>query len=153
MGIKGKLYGKSQLSRGSVSIEASVTLVLLLLVFLLFASFILGFLLQRKSYHELTLYYLGYNHQKIVEKDLEEALGSEYLQMNEGFIMETFNYIENPFLVEESGFTEGAKEVVFITDTGSKYHRPLCPTVDKSLRPITLEEAEESYTPCSICNP
>lgn len=44
--------------------------------------------------------------------------------------------------------------IVYITKTGSKYHRAGCKHLKKSSIPITLEEAKErGYTPCKVCNP
>ena len=42
---------------------------------------------------------------------------------------------------------------VYITNTGSKYHRDSCRTLKNSKIPISLSEAVRSYEPCGICNP
>ena len=42
---------------------------------------------------------------------------------------------------------------VYITNTGSKYHRDTCRTLKNSKIPISLSEAISSYEPCGICNP
>lgn len=43
---------------------------------------------------------------------------------------------------------------VYITNTGTKYHRESCSSLSKSRIPITLEEAvERGYEPCGICQP
>lgn len=43
---------------------------------------------------------------------------------------------------------------VYITKTGSKYHRAGCRYLSKSCIPISLEEAvRRGYTPCSVCRP
>ncbi len=43
---------------------------------------------------------------------------------------------------------------VYITRTGSKYHRGSCSYLRKSRIPISLKEAKRrGYTPCSRCNP
>ena len=50
--------------------------------------------------------------------------------------------------------SETASVLVYITRTGSKYHRDKCDYLRHSKIKITLEEAlEESYSPCSKCNP
>jgi len=48
-----------------------------------------------------------------------------------------------------------AKEIiVYITKTGSKYHRAGCKYLKKSCIPISLEDVKAmGYTPCSVCNP
>ena len=46
------------------------------------------------------------------------------------------------------------KEVtVYITKTGSKYHRGDCRYLWNSKIAISLENAKKSYEPCSVCNP
>ena len=42
---------------------------------------------------------------------------------------------------------------VYITNTGSKYHRDTCRTLKNSKIPISLSDAVRSYEPCGICNP
>lgn len=44
-------------------------------------------------------------------------------------------------------------EIVYITKTGSKYHRENCRYLSKSKIPIMLSDAVNSYSPCSVCNP
>lgn len=52
-----------------------------------------------------------------------------------------------------SDTTKTTEEIVYITNTGSKYHRSWCSYL-KSSNPITKEQAiEKGYTPCSRCNP
>ena len=44
--------------------------------------------------------------------------------------------------------------IVYITETGTKYHRNGCRYLSQSKIPITLGEAKrKGYTPCSVCNP
>jgi hypothetical protein len=49
----------------------------------------------------------------------------------------------------------GTQDVtVYITKTGSKYHRDGCRYLSKSKIAITLKQAKDSgYTPCSVCKP
>lgn len=43
---------------------------------------------------------------------------------------------------------------VYITRTGSKYHRGSCRYLSQSKIAITLSEAKkQGYTPCSVCKP
>lgn len=42
---------------------------------------------------------------------------------------------------------------VYVTRTGTKYHRAGCRYLKKSSIPISLEEAKGRYSPCSVCNP
>jgi len=44
--------------------------------------------------------------------------------------------------------------IVYVTKSGTKYHREGCQYLSKSSREITLEEAKDKgYEPCSKCNP
>ncbi|MBN2878282.1 MAG: hypothetical protein JXN65_01510 [Clostridia bacterium] len=44
--------------------------------------------------------------------------------------------------------------IVYITDTGKKYHRLGCRYLDDSCHSITLADAEKlGYEPCKVCNP
>lgn len=49
---------------------------------------------------------------------------------------------------------ENKEVVVYITDTGSKYHRSGCRYLKKSKHSISLSDAkDQGYTPCSVCKP
>lgn len=49
--------------------------------------------------------------------------------------------------------TEPEEETVYITRTGSKYHRAGCQYLRRSRMPVSLKEAKQSYDPCSVCRP
>jgi len=49
--------------------------------------------------------------------------------------------------------TDAQTTTVYITRTGTKYHRPGCRYLRKSKIPIPLKEAKQHYSPCSVCNP
>ncbi len=42
---------------------------------------------------------------------------------------------------------------VYITETGSKYHRANCRYLWNSKIKISKSSAKKNYTPCSVCNP
>jgi len=42
---------------------------------------------------------------------------------------------------------------VYVTKTGTKYHRANCRYLKKSSILISLEEAKRRYSPCTVCNP
>ncbi len=42
---------------------------------------------------------------------------------------------------------------VYVTRTGSKFHRSNCRYLKYSKTPVTLSEARRRYTPCSVCVP
>ncbi|MFA6185917.1 MAG: thermonuclease family protein [Phycisphaerae bacterium] len=48
--------------------------------------------------------------------------------------------------------TDTEKDIVYVTKTGTKYHRSGCSFLSKSSTPIKLEDAKaKGYTPCSKC--
>jgi hypothetical protein len=52
-------------------------------------------------------------------------------------------------IIEPSGST-----TVYVTKTGSSYHRSGCRYLSQSKIAITLEEAvEQGYAPCKVCKP
>ena len=43
---------------------------------------------------------------------------------------------------------------VYITSSGTRYHKSWCPYLENSKIPLSRDEAEEDgYSPCSRCNP
>ncbi|MEJ2109936.1 MAG: thermonuclease family protein [Acidobacteriota bacterium] len=44
-------------------------------------------------------------------------------------------------------------QIVYVTRTGSKYHRDGCRYLSKSKIPMPLKEAARRYGPCSVCRP
>jgi len=48
---------------------------------------------------------------------------------------------------------EPEAETVYVTRTGSKYHRSGCQYLRRSRMPVSLKEAKQSYDPCSVCRP
>lgn len=50
--------------------------------------------------------------------------------------------------------TSSDNTIVYVTRTGSKYHRDGCGSLSRSKIEITLKEAKaEGYEPCKRCNP
>ena len=43
--------------------------------------------------------------------------------------------------------------IVYVTKSGTKYHRDGCRYLSKSKIPMPLKEAKKKYTPCSVCKP
>ena len=55
---------------------------------------------------------------------------------------------------DETTQIENIEDVVYITDTGTKYHAKGCQYLSQSCKEIDRSEAEDKgYTPCSRCNP
>jgi hypothetical protein len=46
-----------------------------------------------------------------------------------------------------------AEQVVYVTKTGSKYHRETCRSLARSKIQMPLEKAAARYGPCAICKP
>jgi len=45
------------------------------------------------------------------------------------------------------------ESTVYVTRTGKKYHRAGCRYLSRSMIPISLEDAQAEYDPCSVCDP
>lgn len=44
--------------------------------------------------------------------------------------------------------------VVYVTESGTKYHSENCPHLSESKIPMSLNQAEkQGYEPCSVCDP
>ena len=43
--------------------------------------------------------------------------------------------------------------IVYVTDTGKKYHRASCYHLQRSKREMTLTEAKNRHSPCVVCDP
>ena len=61
---------------------------------------------------------------------------------------------EQQEMESESSAVHPEGETVYITDTGTKYHRDGCRFLKNSKTAVLLEELDtEKYAPCSVCNP
>jgi micrococcal nuclease len=49
--------------------------------------------------------------------------------------------------------TQDPEQTVFVTKTGTKYHRAGCPRLTGTEAAIALKHAAASYEPCSVCQP
>lgn len=55
---------------------------------------------------------------------------------------------------KNSAAINSSKDVVYITETGKKYHRQDCRTLKEDKIPIPLNQAKQKgYLPCKVCNP
>ncbi|HHT21211.1 MAG TPA: hypothetical protein GXZ74_07225 [Tissierellia bacterium] len=139
--------------RGSISLEASLGMSLLLALMGLFFSIIYGSLIQGISYSEAAQAYIRLNHEIISESVIERNLSLSYSLINDGYILSTFRGLKEELPMSDSLYANAVDYITFVTDTGTKFHRPLCPTVKLSLRPIRYEEAIKYYSPCGVCRP
>jgi len=55
--------------------------------------------------------------------------------------------------IEPAPTTDTQGVTVYITRTGSKYHRNGCRYLGQSKIPISLKDAKKHYGPCSVCKP
>ena len=137
--------------KGSLSLEGAIILSVFMLVLTVFYSFIYGYRLERKAFESATLYVLENNYEILSEANLRGLLVSEYLKVEEGPIFSAMGYIKEDFFYLRNGFSQPLDEVVFITDYGNMYHLPGCPTVKKSLRPVSKKEVPH-LSPCKVCH-
>jgi hypothetical protein len=78
------------------------------------------------------------------------------VQSTSAYSVESFT---NSFSPEPSSDSSSApvgetvEETVYVTNSGSKYHRAGCRYLSKSSIPTPLSEAAGSYSPCSVCHP
>ena len=49
--------------------------------------------------------------------------------------------------------SDEAAAVVYVTDTGRRYHRPTCAHLRYSKTPVPLGEVPSRFTPCRVCHP
>lgn len=49
--------------------------------------------------------------------------------------------------------SEDKSDVVYITETGSKYHRGSCRTLKSKIKTTRSEAIAMGYEPCKVCNP
>lgn len=60
--------------------------------------------------------------------------------------------VETP-VQEEPVYQEPVEPTVYVTNSGSKYHRDGCKHLNDSKIAISLSSAKARYEPCSNCNP
>lgn len=69
-------------------------------------------------------------------------------------ILAVFLFTSISMASPNTNFLVSGDTIVYVTRTGTKYHRDGCGSLSKSKIEITLKEAvEEGYTPCKRCNP
>lgn len=56
-------------------------------------------------------------------------------------------------VVEEVKRENATGIIVYVTDTGSKYHRENCSNLKNSKHEVNLHDLDNSYDPCKKCNP
>ena len=99
-------------------------------------SLILLALLVRWKWDELQALVRRY-----VDLDLDYEIWSSRAEMREG----TSTASPKP--------SQSSEEVVYVTASGTRYHRADCRTAGKDAQAIPLTEAKKSYKPCGRCKP
>ena len=54
---------------------------------------------------------------------------------------------------QNASTTQKIESIVYITRTGSKYHRAGCRYLKRSAIAIDKSEAEKNFLPCKVCRP
>ena len=52
-----------------------------------------------------------------------------------------------------SVIAQSPTDTVYVTKTGTKYHKAGCRSLSRSQIPMTLADASKRYGPCSVCKP
>lgn len=61
---------------------------------------------------------------------------------------------QNPTITPKTTPTPTKTDIVYVTNSGEKYHRAGCRYLSKSQIPMGRSEAiSGGYTPCSVCRP
>ncbi len=60
---------------------------------------------------------------------------------------------DRDFSPTSDGGTPAADGTVYVTQSGTRFHRSTCRFLKDSRRPLTRARAEASYQPCGVCKP
>lgn len=103
------------------------------------------------TYPELETKYNDLNAQYNDLNAQYSALQSEHAQLQE---QQTVAAAADSGNEDHSATTDNTSYQVYVTNTGSKYHRDGCSYLRQSKIPISKNDAvAQGYTPCSRCNP
>jgi endonuclease YncB( thermonuclease family) len=107
-------------------------------------------------------WYRQYSNDKELEQLEQEARVSKRGLWSDPNPVAPWDWRHNPSFADNSTLnisptdklaaSDASDIIVYVTKTGSKYHRAGCRYL-KSVIPIKLSEASSRYTPCSVCNP
>ncbi|CCY81581.1 putative uncharacterized protein [Clostridium sp. CAG:149] len=99
------------------------------------------------------------NVETTVSADTQAVLSETQSPTSEAQIQETeasaapVQNIESQNTVPTSAPQSTEQITVYITETGSKYHKAGCSSLSKSKIPISLDDAVKNYEPCGRCHP
>ena len=54
---------------------------------------------------------------------------------------------------ESAAKDHGPEESVYVTSSGTRYHRQGCRSLTPEAQTISLEDAKQHYSPCNRCHP
>lgn len=87
-------------------------------------------------------------------QELFLSLQKEARTRNRGLWNKENKELEKESAQRKKDISKDDDQIVYITNTGSKYHREECRFLRKSKKEIKRSEAEKrGYTPCKVCNP
>lgn len=105
--------------------------------------------LVKQGYAQVATYPPNVKYVDLFQKSQREAQAEE-----RGLWAESQREITRTKVEEEQLPKQNQSDIVYITKTGTKYHRAGCRYLSKSSIPITRQEAiARGYTPCSVCKP
>ncbi|PID82322.1 MAG: hypothetical protein CSB16_01795 [Clostridiales bacterium] len=140
------------LNRGSLSIEFAVVGAMVLVILVFFLSIAYAYIYESKAFVLSSIYVIRNNNGVITEDEIEKYLNSKYINVSNGSLG-VFSIVKEKFTFLNTNYLNSSDYIVFITDTGSMYHRKNCPTVKMSLKPVRLKGLNNSHGRCSICHP
>ena len=95
-------------------------------------------------------YAVGYDHGSNIGYDAGYNSGYEKGRRSVSAVSKS----STPQITVPAITTPKQTQIVYVTDTGSKYHRYGCRYLKDSCIPMSLSDAKANgYTPCSVCSP
>lgn len=142
---------KNKMNKGSITIETTITLAISIVVIIVMIASIYAYIILNKSFIFSSKYIIKNNYKVIDNIKLENEIANKHLKINTFFKFKVFN-LEEEFY-NFSDYSHSSLNTVYITDTGSKYHRKDCPTCAISLKLREYDDVKKKYAPCKVCFP
>ncbi len=121
--------------------EALACIGTFLITFFILASLILSNMYFEKFYSKFSLF--------VVEKNISpievELFGDKNITNNRDYIF-LFDKFKS-WNVNFSHYNHNFDKIVYVTDTGNKYHKPGSRYLKRSYKPVKLKELEEKFNP------
>lgn len=85
-------------------------------------------------------------------ENLDNSINQKQSELNKKMAEKQARLAAERAAAQKASSNAASGQTVYITNTGSKYHRAGCSYLRKSKIPISLEDAQNSgYSPCSRC--